>query len=255
MIKKMNVNFNLVFILLLHLFVTNCNLFLSKGEKIQKAIESNDVEKVKSLITDRTLFFTKDSIVPFYLHTAVKTNNLEMVKLLVENQFPIDNQNVYGNAPILEAYRLGSKEILEYLAKKGANVHGEEGSLMMETLIKEDWKMFEYLLDNATYLKSRNKKNEVLFSVIDKGSLHAVKLFMKRGFSVNTKDEYAGSLLIKASTLGHFTIVKYLCENGANINEKSKYGVSPLSAASNKGHSEIVDYLKELGADVDTIDQ
>lgn len=60
------------------------------------------------------------------LHIAVRDNNIDVVKKTIKCGTNIDSRNIAGRTPILTAAIHGNIEIVELLAKKGANLNTSE---------------------------------------------------------------------------------------------------------------------------------
>ncbi len=84
------------------------------------------------------------------------------------------------------------------------------------------------------------------------GNSEAVKLFIRGGIDLESKNQMGKTALIIASTHGHTGIVKMLLTKGAEINAKDIFDVTPLIASAWHGRSEILQVLIDRGADVNT---
>ncbi|MGX3011388.1 ankyrin repeat domain-containing protein [Helicobacter sp. 23-1044] len=94
-----------------------------------------------------------------------------------------------------------------------------------------------------------------LISAAVVGDLNEVKSLISKGADVNMKDEFGGTVLMKASMYGHFEIVKFLVSKGANVNAKDGIlGFTALMSASIEGHFEVVKFLVKNGANVNAKD-
>jgi len=60
------------------------------------------------------------------LHDAVLNNNIETLKLAINDDTNIDPTNEYENTPLAIAIRQGSDEIMEFLVSKGADIEKTE---------------------------------------------------------------------------------------------------------------------------------
>lgn len=56
------------------------------------------------------------------LHIAVQKNQYAIVKLFIDNEFPLNIQNIYGQTALFEALKTNDLDILEILATAGANL-------------------------------------------------------------------------------------------------------------------------------------
>ena len=124
------------------------------------------------------------------------------------------NMIILGNR-----YNLFTVNTVEYLIKKGANIHVNDG----------------YALKYSA----------------EHGHLDIVKCLIKNGANIHAGGDYA---LISSAASGHLDIVKYLIENGANIHAGGDYA---LRYSERNRHRDIVKYLIENGAkfhDYDLLD-
>lgn len=91
-----------------------------------------------------------------------------------------------------------------------------------------------------------------LHEAIEKGSMAAVKVFLKEGegLDINSRDDDGQTPLMTAVTLGQIEAVRLLHKYGANINESDKFGTTPLYRAIDCGWEEIVEFLLDNRCDV-----
>jgi ankyrin repeat protein len=66
--------------------------------------------------------------------------------------------------------------------------------------------------------------------------------------TVNSKDRYGATALIRATEQGHIEIIKLLLKASADVNIQDKDGVSALMEAAITGKDELVDLLLQAGA-------
>ena len=70
--------------------------------------------------------------------------------------------------------------------------------------------------------------NTIVFDNTTDVDTENVKLLLKNGADVNTRDEQDMTALMWASERGHTEMVKLLLENGAHVNAKDVYGYTAL---------------------------
>ena len=162
------------------------------------------------------------------LEVALKKENWEMLKYLVEHGADIEVNDNFGWSPLTSASLNGKFEVVKYLVELGADVNAENNS---------GWSP----LISATYY----------------GNLEIVKYLIKNGADINhylyIDGRYYGNALIFASMNGDLEMVKYLVEHGADVNSKGDDGWNALMYASMnryKGHSDVSKYLTEKGASI-----
>ena len=164
------------------------------------------------------------------LFKAVKNNDIEKVKKLVEYGTDINDKNYKDETALFIALEKGYLEIVKHLVEHGADVNAEcydETALMIAS---------------------------------EKGYLEIVKyLVEEKGMDINHADDKGWTALTCSITGKSFGIFKYLVEHGANINVKDKYGKTVLDLAFSlevhtyrqlKEYLEIVKYLLDKDVDI-----
>ncbi|XP_059580454.1 ankyrin repeat and SAM domain-containing protein 6 isoform X2 [Alligator mississippiensis] len=86
------------------------------------------------------------------------------------------------------------------------------------------------------------------------GHEQLVRVLLRKGASVQSRNHYGWSPLMQAARFGHLTVAHILLENGADLNAQNKLGASVLTMASRGGHVSMVKLLLESGAFVDNYD-
>ncbi|XP_019364279.1 PREDICTED: ankyrin repeat and SAM domain-containing protein 6 [Gavialis gangeticus] len=86
------------------------------------------------------------------------------------------------------------------------------------------------------------------------GHEQLVRVLLRKGASVQSRNHYGWSPLMQAARFGHLTVAHILLENGADLNAQNKLGASVLTMASRGGHVSMVKLLLESGALVDNYD-
>lgn len=85
------------------------------------------------------------------------------------------------------------------------------------------------------------------------GRLQVMKTLLKHGAKIESTGPMGCTLLILASSYGHYDSVKFLLDNKVDINVKNIFQNTALLYASKKGHASIVDCLLDNGANVNTV--
>uniref|UniRef100_A0A146Q8X9 Ankyrin repeat and SAM domain-containing protein 6 n=1 Tax=Fundulus heteroclitus TaxID=8078 RepID=A0A146Q8X9_FUNHE len=86
------------------------------------------------------------------------------------------------------------------------------------------------------------------------GHENLVRFLLRKGASVDSRNNYGWTPLMQAARFGHLTVAHILLENGAEINGRNRLGASVLSMAARGGHVHVVNLLLESGAYVDDFD-
>ena len=82
-----------------------------------------------------------------------------------------------------------------------------------------------------------------------------VRLLLKKGADVNTKNKIGETALYLAAERGDEAVVQQLLEKGADINAKDKVGWTALHMAARYGYKAVAQLLLEKGADVNAKDR
>ncbi|CAL8311970.1 unnamed protein product [Merluccius merluccius] len=86
------------------------------------------------------------------------------------------------------------------------------------------------------------------------GHENLVRFLLRKGASVDSRNNYGWTPLMQAARFGHLNVAHILLENGAEINGRNRLGASVLSMAARGGHAHVVKLLLEGGAYVDDYD-
>uniref|UniRef100_UPI0037E96708 ankyrin repeat and SAM domain-containing protein 6-like n=1 Tax=Semicossyphus pulcher TaxID=241346 RepID=UPI0037E96708 len=86
------------------------------------------------------------------------------------------------------------------------------------------------------------------------GHENLVRFLLRKGASVDSRNNYGWTPLMQAARFGHLTVAHILLENGAEINGRNRLGASVLTMAARGGHTHVVKLLLESGAFVDDYD-
>uniref|UniRef100_A0A3P8PRD9 SAM domain-containing protein n=1 Tax=Astatotilapia calliptera TaxID=8154 RepID=A0A3P8PRD9_ASTCA len=86
------------------------------------------------------------------------------------------------------------------------------------------------------------------------GHENLVRFLLRKGASVDSRNNYGWTPLMQAARFGHLTVAHILLENGAEINGRNRLGASVLTMAARGGHTHVVKLLLESGAYVDDFD-
>ncbi|XP_068160360.1 ankyrin repeat and SAM domain-containing protein 6-like isoform X2 [Antennarius striatus] len=86
------------------------------------------------------------------------------------------------------------------------------------------------------------------------GHENLVRFLLRKGASVDSRNNYGWTPLMQAARFGHLTVAHILLENGAEINGRNRLCASVLTMAARGGHTHVVKLLLESGTNVDDYD-
>ena len=196
----------------------------SYSQKLYKAVEKNDIEKVEKLIKkgEDVNQYYKNGLFPLWRATA--DNNYKISSTLIEAGAKVNQINKVppANSPSIELpCQEGYLEIIRLLVENGANVN-----------------YIGYKKFTPIRIAARN------------GHFEIIKYLAENGAEIDARAEDGATPLEHAAYKGHIEIVKYLVEKGANINNIDKEGDFPIGEAAKQGRIVVVQYLIEQGADL-----
>ncbi|KAJ3459828.1 hypothetical protein MRS44_015901 [Fusarium solani] len=123
----------------------------------------------------------------------------------------------------------------------------------LRAVFRDEERLVKLLLKRGANLESRDEWGDTILSLAAKaGDLSVVRLLIKEGVDVETRNKDGDTALSLASCAGNEAIVKILVEAGASIEPKGDLGGTPLFQAASNGHEGIVALLASMGADLET---
>ena len=172
------------------------------------------------------------------LHGACKQDNPEMVKLLLQNKFNVDQRDKMDETPIFNACRgyPNNAFALELLIKKNCDVN---------VLNINGLNALNIAFDSGCIRKS---PMETHFK-------RGVKLLVDSGCSVNICDTNGQTPLHRACSEGYVDVAELFLKRNSNINQCDKLMKTPLILAVEGGHTKVVTMLVENKCDIDISDK
>jgi len=262
-----------------------------EGVELFNAIDSNDIMRLESLLT-RENVNSFDTTGRTLMSRAIRTKNIEYVKLLLKNGADpnLQRKGGYMNTPLMDCSNYNLVDIANLLIKNGANVDIQDKNgdpVIHWTAYYGEVEFTKLLLDNNANPKMRSIHSdkgamqvalkEYRDSVVDLLLQYDVSLFevdtkdikiieaVKNNdleyieqnitsTNINTRDQTASTLLIIAAQKGYFDIVQHLVTKGANLDLMNSVGQTALHLAVYFGHEKIAEFLVKSGADVNKTD-
>lgn len=177
------------------------------------------------------------------LHAAAMSNQIEIVKLLVQNKADLNMQDKNGVSPLLAALKANNFDIATYLINQNADLNLIDNDKNNALLTVCDGNNINHLYEK------RIEMVKLIISKIDKKN--RIKYINQKGPLKKTALINSVSTLTKAD----IAIPKILLENGADVNCNAYGGVSLLGHACNTSNYELAELGIEYKADVNHIDQ
>mmetsp|Transcript_44626 Transcript_44626/g.112459 ORF Transcript_44626/g.112459 Transcript_44626/m.112459 type:complete len:909 (-) Transcript_44626:74-2800(-) len=162
------------------------------------------------------------------LHVACYENNVDMVRLLLENKADVDVQDRNGWTPLHCAASAGRYDIVMLLMEHDADLNAlnRDGTSVMHYLVRR-------------FVPDAQKESFIA----------VLKTMIERGFDVNTQNKFGESPLHQACLRGNIPSIKLLLDSDAKVDAVNKIGESSLHYAVRAGHKEAVRLMAAAGAD------
>ncbi len=187
------------------------NELLIEGQDslLHEAVKNNATDEVKALLAKKIpgLINHKGYLGYSPLHIAVRENNTEMARLLIDNHADIDIQDNEGSTPLyMASYFLQSPE--------------------------DAFKFASVLLDNQAKVNIINNitMSTALHPAVKAGNYQLAKLLIAHGADLNIKDNSGKTVLFLAVERGDLPMVKLLIDHGADLCPKNPNLQNPMTA-------------------------
>lgn len=174
------------------------------------------------------------------IHYAIKTNNIDFIKFIIERGISVDYRaDSEASTPLWYACKEGNKDMLKFLIDKGADISFIYKK--SETIVtKKGYSADVYTEKSALSVACEYGHVDIVEELLNAAKLREINLLR----TVETDSPL--SLAIKN---GHSQIVELLIKAGANVNvANDTSGVVPLKHAINSNHLDIAKILVNAGA-------
>ena len=209
----------------------HCALFCGYDEIISVLFRNNAELGIPKNFKKSDSFFLAEQ----FVECALETNNLELIKLFIDNCDPIESGRVLNIA----VEHISDVPLIDFLCKIGIDVNYDDG-----VCTPIHW---------------------ALFLVRDHDQYDVLKCLIKNGANINARvlsEEGCLTPLLRAVIWNKIDLVKLVIEHGADINcpifwdwpsdsdDPMSHSSTPLQIAISKGRIEIAEFLIQSGADL-----
>ncbi|XP_019687798.1 ankyrin repeat and death domain-containing protein 1A isoform X2 [Felis catus] len=201
------------------------------------------------------------------LHWAAGAGHEQAVRLLLEHEVAVDDEDAFGMNSLLLSAWFGHLQILQILVNSGAKIHcknkdgltllhcaAQKGHVPVLAFIMED--LEDVPLDQADKLG-----RTAFHRAAEHGQLDALDFLVGSGCEHSVKDkepfclQEGNTALHLAASRGHLTVLQRLVDIRLDLEEQNVEGLTALHAAVEGSHPDCVQLLLEAGSSVNALTQ
>ena len=218
----------------------------TKGESmLSAAIKSGNLEMVKLILEKGPDFSFEDEKGSTYLMMA---KNAEMAKLLIEAGIEIDKPNSKGKKIILDVASSDNSDVLKVLIDGGANleVKNVRGNTPLILAVMENKvENVKILVAAGANLDAQNKNgNTALMKTVNKEiMLYLINNGARFDILNNAKLNIGQETMMLAIFQGYTEVINAMINKGMNVDFVDSYGDTPIGLAKSRGNKEIIDLI------------
>lgn len=206
---------------------------------LRHAVKRNNLEIVRILLDNGA---NLDSIDNYTIYLNLRYKSLDMMNFLFFHKYSIKDmfeENIHH--PIIACVKNNYVEGIKWLIERGVdvNVMDDIGIRLSAEYGYEE--IFRILLEYGGDPSSRN--NYCLKYSCSMGHENIVRLLIEAGVNINDRNSCA---LTYCASRGHLNIIKMLMEQNINV----RHNNLALQAGATNGHIDVVQYLLRNGANV-----
>ena len=210
------------------------------------AIKNNNTELAKALIDDGADINIQDNYGNNAFLEYAFDGHTETAKLLIDNGADINIQDINGLTALIEAANYRYTETVATLLEQGADLPDDK-SKIISTMKKESWwtqmhaAIINNMLDQIQIFEYRESDITPLDLAIMTGNLDAVRALIGLGIQYDINACLKTAVIAKRNELARFCL-----ENGANPSSNNKLGQNTFHIAASTNNHTIIRTLNEF---------
>lgn len=222
---------------------------------LTKAIRFNRLDIAKYLFESGAKFQTfEDTTAPNALEIACENGNIDMIKWILDNGYPLTTMQEVG--AMTHAALYDRIDVLKYLLndkKFNINAQSYDDTVLDGAVYLASLDTIKFLVDNGANVNGgKTQYSPPLTTAVMFNRADVVKYLIEKGADVNlagiSSDGSNNSRpLTQAIQSGYFDMVKLLVDNGASVNYKEGWSGSndtTLDIAKREGSKRILAYIE-----------
>ena len=228
---------------------------LTPGAKFAVAIESGDLDTIKSLVeggakADTLIEYGEHKITP--LMKACWDGELEIATYLLDQGADVNFADEEGDTPLFQAIKRERAEFAQLLIDRGAKVNVKDTrqfTPLTTAAAAADEETTKVLVKAGADLKAETYGLTPLMFAVASRKIPIVKLLVELGAPVDQVSSMSGqTALFSAIYAGNAEMVQAIIDLKANVNFRTKDGDTPIKAAQKGDQTDIIELLKAAGA-------
>lgn len=193
------------------------------------------------------------------LEQAIRENNLNQVRLLLDLGHDINMTDEDGNTPLNNAVLDEAKpEVILFLLEQGAKPDKKDdyGEAPIHRAIQNhSLEVTKLLLSFGADIEIKDQDGRTpLMHAVYQNQTDILSLLVQEGANLNVMDDEGNTPIHDAAYSNSIDTLKILLESGFSVSEKSASGKLPLHDAAFNNSYEVSELLIQLGADVNAQD-
>ncbi|WP_253306850.1 ankyrin repeat domain-containing protein [unidentified bacterial endosymbiont] len=247
---------------MLNIFRSGLNPVYHAPRTLYEALQKNDIEGAKLLITSGVDIDQVIELDRPLLHIALISKNIEFSKLLIESGADINKESYRGDTSLHVAAGIGDIKIVKLLIKNRANTNhaNNQGRTPFHRAVTTgDIKIVKLLIKNgANIYHADNEGRTPLFMSLFQ-NIKFISSLIKLGADFNKRDPFNKTLAYRALELGRSETFKFLASQGADISQcknggkNISYNVTFLHKAVEECDIELAKILIKNGSNIDEV--
>ncbi len=206
------------------------------------------LEKASELLDkDHSLLFEINGLGETPLHYLAVENQLDAVKFLFSRGAELNTISDCAGTPLSEAASLGYFDLVKFLLENGANMKQvpDGDPIIFEAVRSGNPEVVDLLARYGADINDRDFMGQTPLheSSSDDELLEVTKYFVNQSVNIDAIDGFNLTPLAASALHGCFETVKFLVSSGASLTIKDAKGMTPVAIAKNQNYHEIAKWL------------